>query len=151
MNQTVQQFIAMMVPVAQTVQKTYKVPTSVCIAQAALETGWGKSIIGNNYFGIKANITGALCIESPTWEVINGKWTYTLASFSQYTSLSECADEYGKFLTTYPRYKECFMFTDSPLYFTAALQEAGYATDPHYSQKLNSIITSYNLTQYDLK
>ena len=146
---TISKFISMMVPVAQQVQKEWKVPASVCIAQAALETGWGKSIVGNNYFGIKASIAGVPAVSSPTMEFIDGKWITVVSSFSKYTSLNQCAFEYGEFLNTNNRYKECFQFCNNPLKFTAALQEAGYATDPSYSDKLNAIIIQHNLTQYD--
>lgn len=146
---TLNKFISLMVPVAKQVQLQWKIPASVCIAQAALETGWGQSVVGNNYFGIKASVAGAPAVSSPTMEFMNGQWVSVVASFSQYTSLNQCAFEYGQFLTDNPRYKECFAFCNSPLKFTAALQEAGYATDPAYSAKLNGIITSHNLTQYD--
>jgi flagellum-specific peptidoglycan hydrolase FlgJ len=150
MNPIVQQFIQTMVPVAQDVQGNWSVPASVCIAQAALETGWGRFVVGNNYFGIKASVAGASAVNSPTWEFENGKWISTVASFSSYTSLTECADDYGRYLKTNPRFKECFNLCNVPLEFTEALQAAGYATDPSYAEKLNSIITSYDLVQYDV-
>jgi len=149
MNPIIQKFITMMVPVAQKVQATWRVPTSVCIAQAALETGWGRSIVGNNYFGIKASTAGIPAVSAPTMEFENGKWISVIASFSRYDSLSQCADAYGKFLNDNERYAPCFQFCDEPLLFTEALQKAGYATDPSYAEKLNAIITTYNLLNYE--
>ncbi len=70
-------------------------------------------------------------------------------SFRAYIDFSEAAEDYGKFLTTQPRYKPAFIHSKDPLKFADALQRAGYATDPSYASKLKSIITTYYLNEYD--
>lgn len=150
MTTQAENFIDLIVPVAQNVQNRYAVPAAVTIAQAALETGWGRFVVGNNYFGIKATpTTGGMVVKSPTLEFLNGAWVCVDASFCAYKGLSDSANEYGLFLTENARYKPCFAVSNDPLKFTQALQTAGYATDPSYAEKICAIITGYNLVQYD--
>lgn len=130
---------------------------SVKAAQMALETGYGKSKVGNNMFGIKA--TGK---HSPYWkgrqvtasttEVINGKaGTYNLP-FREYNSISDSIADHTHFLIVNPRYKAAGVFTaKTPEDQARALQLAGYATDPDYSKKLIQIINRYNLKSLDEK
>ncbi|MCX6265877.1 MAG: glucosaminidase domain-containing protein [Bacteroidetes bacterium] len=125
---------------------------SIKAAQAALETGYGKSTIGNNLFGIKA--AGA---HSPYWqgkaqaakttEVLNGKaGTYNL-EFRAYNSTADSIKDHSYFLLQNPRYKKAGVFTaTTPEQQARALQAAGYATDPAYD-----IITKYGLKSLDKK
>lgn len=144
-----QSFIALLLPPAQATNTKWNVPVSVCIAQAALETGWGSSVVGNNYFGIKATLTnGGTTVQTPTMEYENGKWVSIIGTFCRYTSLNQSAFEYGQFLNINPRYKPCFT-TKTAAAFCTQLQECGYSTDPAYAAKLTAIISAHNLTQYD--
>lgn len=127
----------------------YRVPVSILIAQAALESGWGRHVKGNAYFGIKSHNSKGSTTSFTTTEFINGKKTTLTDSFRAYANFGESAEDYGKFLTTNPRYKPAFAQTKDPLKFADALQSAGYATDPKYALKLRSIITTYYLTDYD--
>lgn len=146
---TPQSFIQTVLPAARGAEASWKVPVSVCVAQAALETGWGKSVVGNNYFGIKATPSnGGVSVSSPTMEFVEGKWVSTVASFCRYSSLNQSAFEYGKLLASNPIYGQCFEATTASG-FCRALQAAGYATDPSYADKLVDIISQYDLTQYD--
>ena len=128
---------------------------SVIMAQAALETGWGASVVGNNMFGIKAN--GAFspywkgnAVNANTQEVINGSTgTYNLA-FRQYASVQDSISDHTYFLIQNPRYKAVFA-ASTPEAQCQALQAAGYATDPAYANKLISIITKYGLKDLDKK
>jgi len=141
-------FIQTILPFAKEIQSQYKIPVSVCIAQSALETGWGRYVVGNNYFGIKATPDDGGVVESPTMEFINGQWIQITASFCQYPNMEASVLGYGKLLGTSPIYTACFLATN-PQDFCAQLQICGYATDPSYAEKLNAIITGSNLTQYD--
>lgn len=130
---------------------------SVKMAQAALETGWGKSVAGNNMFGIKG-----LGKKSPYWngatvtantrEVINGQsGKYNLA-FRAYTTVADSIRDHTYFLQQNSRYAAAGVFTAAtPEDQASALQKAGYATDPNYAASLKSIISKYNLKQLDVK
>lgn len=130
---------------------------SVKMAQAALETGWGKSVPNNNLFGIKAS--GKL---TPYWkgesgisrtrEVIDGiSGEYNLA-FRSYASLADSIRDHTYFLQTNSRYSKNGVFTaGTPEAQCKALQSAGYATDPNYANSLISVINSHNLKRLDVK
>lgn len=134
---------------AKLIKAKYRIPVSVLIAQAALESGWGRDVKGNAYFGIKSHGTSGATTQFKTTEFINGKATSLSDSFRAYASFKEAAEDYGRFLTTNPRYKAAFFHTSDPLKFADQLQIAGYATDPRYAAKLKAIITTYNLSEYD--
>ena len=144
-------FIQTILPFAKEINVQYKVPVSVCIAQAVLETGWGRSVAGNNYFGIKATPDdGGVSTEQTTMEFENGKWVQITASFCSYPSMEASVLGYGKLLGTSPIYIPCFLATN-PQDFCVQLQMCGYATDPNYAEKLIAVINGSNLTQYDVE
>lgn len=145
----VSQFINKVLTDAKKIKIKYKIPASVLIAQAALESGWGRSVKDNAYFGIKSHNSKGAATVFTTSEVINGKKITIKDSFRAYANFGDSAEDYGKFLTTQPRYKPAFVHTNDPLKFADALQKAGYATDPSYAKKLRSIITTYYLDEYD--
>lgn len=129
---------------------------SVKAAQAALETGWGKSPTkGLNMFGIKAK--GAY---TPYWhgektaettrEVINGQSITIQDGFRAYASLADSIRDHTYFLQTNSRYNPVFA-AKTPEDQARALQAAGYATDPNYASTLISIINKYNLKELDKK
>lgn len=142
-------FIKKTLPAAKKVKTKYKIPASVLIAQAALESGWGRHVKDNAYFGIKAHKTKGGTTSFTTTEFINGKKVTMSDSFRVYKNFDEAAEDYGKFLTSNPRYKSAFAYSKQPLIFVDKLQAAGYATDPRYATKLRSIITTYYLNEYD--
>ncbi|MBD1364376.1 glucosaminidase domain-containing protein [Mucilaginibacter sp. ZT4R22] len=127
---------------------------SVMIAQAALESGNGASVLAkkyNNHFGIKAS-TGWMggIAAMPTTEYIKGVAKKVVASFRAYSSLLDGFADRINFLKKKPRYAKAGVFAaPTPEAQAKALQAAGYATDPLYSQKIISIINTYNLKQYD--
>jgi hypothetical protein len=140
------QFFAALRPAAQEAERTYGVPAAVIMAQAALETGWGKSIIpGFNIFGHKG--TGpAGTVAKETWEVVNGKTIHIVANFAKYHSFYEGVvyhgkrfhnGYYNKAVENYAKYKDPDRF---------ARDITGiYATDPAYGSKLISIMNQYGL------
>lgn len=141
-------FIALILPCAQQVQTKYKIPASVCIAQAAHETGWGRSVVGNNYFGIKATAQSGSVVSAPTTEFIGSQTVHVQASFSAYADLAQSAEEYGIFLSSQSRYAPCFT-SPNCFAFCSQLQACGYATDPNYAEEIIAIIVQFNLRQYD--
>jgi hypothetical protein len=144
-----QKFIEAIAEHAQEVQRQYGVPASIVIAQAALETGWGKSVRGYNLFGIKKGSTwiGATQ-EFTTHEVINGVRVKVSDTFRAYTSIREVMQNYGQLLSGSSRYARA-MNAANPHAMADELEKAGYATDEEYSEKLKSIISSNNLTRFD--
>lgn len=130
-------------------QKT-GVPWQVTMAQAALESGWGKYAPGFNFFGIKADARwlGKRVLRT-TREVIEGKSVYVNAVFRAYDTPHESFKDHGYFLrdTTNPQtgervYARCFE-TETPQEFCTALQACGYASDPNYAATLIKIINRY--------
>lgn len=132
-------------------QKATGVPASVTIAQAIVESGWGKSGLAtkaNNFFGIKGR-GPAGSVAMRTREVFNGRSTYVNASFRAYNSPAQSFIDHGKFLTDNKRYAGAFKHTDNPKAFAAAIQKAGYATDPNYAKTLGGVIDKYGLGRFD--
>ncbi|MFT6431568.1 MAG: flagellar protein FlgJ [Halopseudomonas sp.] len=117
------------------------------VAQAALETGWGKSIIkqpdgsnSHNLFGIKAH--GGWQGESAsvmTHEYRDGAKGQERASFRSYASFEQSFDDYVNFLEGNGRYTQALARTENPDTFFRELQQAGYATDPQYARKVSQI------------
>lgn len=129
-----------------------KVLPSVCIAQAALETGYGTSGLmtkANAYFGIKwTKGCGYDCYTAGTWEVIEGNKITTQAGFRAYSSVADSVKDYYDLITGSSRYSKAVNNKDAKSTIKA-IHEGGYATDPDYQTKVMNIINSYNLTQYD--
>ncbi len=143
------EFARLFGPVAREASRTSGVPASIIIAQAALETGWGSSAIGDakNLFGIKG--TGpAGSITVPTREYINGRFVTIQDSFRKYNSWQESIEDHGRLLQN-SRYAPAMAVRNNPEEFARQLQRCGYATDPEYASKLISIMRSNNLYQYD--
>lgn len=132
--------------------KDTKIFPSVCIAQAILESGWGKASIGNNIFGIKA--TGkpnkywdGSYKEVFTHEYVSGVKTTMRAKFRAYKTVEDSINDHNK-LFTLKRYADVLKAV-TPEEQAKAIKKCGYATDPKYADKLINLITKYNLKQYD--
>ena len=127
---------------------------SVCIAQAALETGWGKSTRmkeANAYFGIKANSDWkGKVYSSDTQECYDGinKVQVKDAAFRAYDSLKDSVHDYFDLICKAERYSGAWDKTDAKTCITA-IKNGGYATDPDYISNVMSIINSHDLTKYD--
>jgi flagellum-specific peptidoglycan hydrolase FlgJ len=150
MSDEQQTFIDMVAPLAQAAQARTKVPASVTIAQAILETGWGKHTIAdaNNLFGIKG--TGpAGSITVPTHEVVNGAETTVDAAFRKYHNIGESVEDHADFFVVNKRYAHALEVASDANSFAQEIQRAGYATDPDYAAKLISLMQGHNLYQYD--
>jgi flagellum-specific peptidoglycan hydrolase FlgJ len=130
---------------------------SVKMAQAALETGWGKSTIGGakNLFGIKA--TGSYTpywngdmVNMSTQENYGSGFTTIRDNFRAYSSVEDSIRDHSHLLMTLSRYAPV-REAKTPEDQARALQSAGYATDPGYADKLINIINQYNLSTLDQK
>lgn len=142
-----QAFVDRLLPAAITAESRTGIPAHFMVAQAALETGWGRSVprLTNggssfNIFGIKAGGTwSGPTVAATTTEVIGGKAQARVESFRAYASYEAAFQDYAKILTTSPRYASV-LGSQEPSSFGRSLQAAGYATDPQYASKLERII-----------
>lgn len=148
-----QEFIERVGALAAADMKQSGVLASLTIAQAILESGWGKSgltVKANALFGIKAGKSWKGKVYSAqTKECYDGvTFTTITALFRAYDSWAESVADHSALLTGAARYKAVIGERD---YKTAcrAIKAAGYATDPQYADKLIQIIESYGLTAYD--
>ncbi len=133
-------FVEKIRPWAEAAAQKAGVDPRVIIAQAALETGWGKAAPSNNYFGIKSHgQAGGQVLE--TTEVGPNGPVKTKDSFRTYNSPQESFDDYAKFISTNSRYGELRGARDLEGQI-AALGKSGYATDPQYAAKIGSIARS---------
>jgi flagellar protein FlgJ len=143
-----EEFVATLLPMAERAAQKIGVDARYLVAQAALETGWGKSIIRQedgsssfNLFGIKDH--GAWkgdSAEVMTTEYKGGKAVKEAASFRAYGSFEESFEDYVAFLQGNGRYDKALETTEkNPELFARELQKAGYATDPQYARKINQI------------
>ncbi|UDF99325.1 flagellar assembly peptidoglycan hydrolase FlgJ [Enterobacter cloacae] len=140
-------FIARMLRPAQAAAQQSGLHPHLILAQAALESGWGKREIpaadgrpSHNLFGIKA--TGdwrGKTTEITTTEYINGVKQKVKAAFRVYDSYEHALADYAKLLTKNPRYRGVAQ-SASPEQGAKVLQAGGYATDPAYAKKLITII-----------
>ncbi|OHC30197.1 MAG: flagellar rod assembly protein/muramidase FlgJ [Pseudomonadales bacterium RIFCSPLOWO2_12_59_9] len=141
-----QEFVATMLPMAKAAAEKIGVDANYLVAQAALETGWGKSIIrqqdgssSHNLFGIKAADWQGESARVLTTEYVDGKPTKESASFRAYGSFEQSFNDYVSFLQNNERYDNALDSAANPKTFVRELQRAGYATDPQYANKVAQI------------
>jgi flagellar protein FlgJ len=141
-------FVARVWPHAVEAGRTTGIPAHFLVAQAALETGWGRSEPRHadgrpsfNLFGIKAGRgwQGAVA-ENATTEYADGAPQRQVEGFRSYGSYAESFRDYARLLQSNPRYAALLGSHDAST-FAHGLQRAGYATDPLYGAKLERIIT----------
>jgi flagellum-specific peptidoglycan hydrolase FlgJ len=143
-------------PGARESQRRSGVPASVTLAQAILESDWGRSKLtreANNLFGIKA-MRGpgtAGIYEINTWEVYDGQNVTVLAAFKAYTTLADSITDHGRWFHDNSRYHGALEKKDDPRAFAYAINAAGYATDPAYAPKLIGLMDKFNLYAYDVQ
>lgn len=141
-----EEFVATMLPMAQAAAERIGVDPRYLVAQAALETGWGKSIIrqqdgssSHNLFGIKAADWQGDSARVLTTEYVNGKPVKESASFRAYGSFEQSFNDYVNFLQNNDRYDGALDSAANPQRFVRELQRAGYASDPQYASKVGQI------------
>jgi flagellar protein FlgJ len=140
-------FVSTLWPAAQSAAQQLGTDPRNLIAQAALETSWGRSVpraasggSSNNLFGIKAAPTwGGATVEAPTLEYRGGAPVATTGSFRAYGSAAQSMQDYVALLRGDPRYAAALNTGSDAQAFGTALQRGGYATDPAYASKLSAI------------
>lgn len=148
------EFVSRLWPAATDAARSTGIPPQFMVAQAALETGWGRSeprrADGSqsfNVFGIKAgrNWQGPVA-EAATTEYVNGVAQKQVERFRAYGSYAEAFRDYSSLLSTNPRYAHVLGTQDASS-FARGLQRAGFATDPMYAAKLERIIGGTSVRQ----
>jgi flagellar protein FlgJ len=147
--QTPEEFLERVKPYAEKAAAELNVGTDVILAQAALETGWGKHLIhdtqGNNsfnLFNIKATGWQGKSVTVNTLENKQGIAQQERSAFRQYDDYEQSFADYVALIKTNPRYKEALSAGDDSEGYADALQKAGYATDPDYADKIKRILNS---------
>lgn len=138
-----QAFVARIGTAARQAAAATGLPERLIVAQAALESAWGRRELRGtdgaasfNLFGIKADAAWrGRVVESVTTEVVAGVSHRVRAAFRAYGSYEEAFADYAHFLASNPRYGTARTGTDAEG-AARALQRAGYATDPDYASKL---------------
>ena len=140
-------FISRLRPHAEASARELGVDPNALLAQAALETGWGRSVPCNangecsfNLFGIKAGSqwSGAT-VNVPTLEFEEGVAVRKVERFRAYDSPADSFRDYAALIRDSSRYANARGAGDNVEAFAAALQQGGYATDPHYAQKIAAV------------
>jgi len=158
---TPEEFCKTYYPEAKKVEKETGFNYLITLAQGALESGWGKKAIGNNFFGIKWSqgnkqdkqlITTTEILSNPNVkfpEIIsivkqsNGKYKYTVKDwFRKYETPAEGFADHISFFLKNPRYAKALLVKDRPDKFFEEIAKAGYATAPDYADQLKAMMHS---------
>ncbi len=131
------------------------VPASVTVAQAILESDWGRSALAqnaNNYFGMK--VMGTLGDDGLVWMPTSeydaaGQLYQTTSAFRAYKSLADSMMDHDSLLANASRYSGAMQVKNDPKQFASMIAQEGYSTDPAYADKLVALMDKYNLYQLD--
>lgn len=145
----VQRFMAKLAEPAQAASQTTGVPAELILAQAALETGWGRHEIAtrqgsnsHNLFGIKAGSHWqGKTTDIVTHEYINGRRTQMVDTFRVYDSFEHAFTDYANLIGKNPRYAGVVQAANAEQ-AARELQRGGYATDPRYADKLVAVMNT---------
>lgn len=145
-------FVQSLWPHAKAAAAELGVDPKLLLAQAALESGWGKTMVrgangreSHNLFGIKADRSWeGQSLATQTLEYESGWPVKRRAAFRAYESYADSFRDYVRFLKSNPRYVKALENIDNPARFMDCLQEAGYATDPNYARKVMAIYKGHS-------
>lgn len=145
-----EEFVKTLWTSAKSAAKTIGVDPKLLLAQAALETNWGKKIIPQgkesssfNLFNIKADASWKKqTVAMDTLEQQEGVLSKQRATFRSYDSFMDSFKDYVHFLKQNGRYSDALSKAANPHQFAQALQTAGYATDTNYADKIMKIFSS---------
>jgi flagellar protein FlgJ len=141
------EFLRTMWPHAERAGRALGVDPHALLAQAALETGWGRAVPCNsrgecsfNLFGIKAGSQwSGETVSVPTLEFEEGVAVRKVERFRSYASPEDSFRDYAALIRNNPRYERALGTGNDVSAFASALQEGGYATDPSYAAKLVAV------------
>ena len=143
-----EEFVASLAPFADTVAKRLNVSPDVLLAQAALETGWGKKVStdnnggsSHNLFNIKADKRWEGATTSvDTLEFTDGVAKREKHQFRSYENFQSSFNDFADFLQSGDRYRDALRNSADSAQFLNGLQDAGYATDPNYAAKIQNVM-----------
>ncbi|HWU78164.1 MAG TPA: flagellar assembly peptidoglycan hydrolase FlgJ [Rhodanobacter sp.] len=144
------EFVRDVAPYAMKAARKLGVSLRAVLAQAALETQWGKHMPvhadgsrSNNLFGIKAGAGwNGQRVNVPTLEYKDGVAVRQQAQFRAYDSPAQSFADYARLIGDNPRYAEALGKGDDVLGFARGLVSGSYATDPSYASKIAAIADS---------
>jgi len=147
-----QDFVEQLLPLANKAAEELGASPTMLIAQAALETGWGQKIVSDksqqssfNLFNIKAdNRWQGEHASVATLEYRDGVAVREKANFRAYQSFEQSFADFSQFISEAPRYREALNNISDPASFLQEIQQAGYATDPNYADKVMSVLSRVN-------
>ncbi|WP_122645150.1 glycoside hydrolase family 73 protein [Enterococcus mediterraneensis] len=149
------EFIEKLAPHAKELQTGYGILPSIILGQAGLESNFGESTLSskyNNLFGIKA-YGNQKKVKLETKEFVNEQWITIKGEFKVYDSWQDSMDDHTMLFVNgvdwNPKLYEGVLTAKNYKEAAQALQEAGYATDPTYADKIISVIEQYDLAKYD--
>ncbi len=128
----------------------HKILPSLTLAQAILESAWGRSSLSANYhnlFGIKGSYHG-MSVNMPTYEEYGGRYVLINDAFRRYPDNNASVQDHTDFLVQNSRYHNLIGVRDANT-ATYLIRADGYATASSYTSSLRSVINTYNLTRYD--
>ncbi|MBL4742752.1 MAG: flagellar assembly peptidoglycan hydrolase FlgJ [Idiomarina sp.] len=143
-----QDFIDAVRPHAEKVAAEHGLNADVLVAQAALETGWGQRMIpgrhggsSNNLFNIKADQRWSGDKSHVATLEFDGEVAKKeRAAFRSYQNVEQSLQDYVEFIKGHPRYQQALQVADDPKQYAQQLQQAGYATDPQYADKIQAVM-----------
>ena len=136
----VQSFVRQLRPMMVEAGRQLGVSPRILLAHAALETGWGRSVVGNNLFGIKAGATWqGDQFTTLTHEVEEGQRVAREAAFRAYPSLDASVQDYVALIGGNPRYQGLIGLGDDAEAYGRGLMAGGYASDTDYGSKLEAV------------
>lgn len=143
-------FVRQLLPAAQQVAAKIGLSPVALLAQAALETGWGRKMIrdndgqsANNLFGIKAGQRWqGKAAQATSLEYEQGQPVMRASAFRSYDSFVQSMEDYVSLIGSDARYSQARAVAHDPDAYFEALQRAGYATDPQYASKLKQVLRS---------
>ncbi|MEN9596478.1 MAG: flagellar assembly peptidoglycan hydrolase FlgJ [Pseudomonadota bacterium] len=152
--QSAADFVKQLQPFAQQAAKDLGIDPNALLAQAALESGWGNSLIKNadgsnsyNLFNIKADRSWrGKQAQVSALEFDQGIARRVSSGFRSYASFQESFNDYANFIKNNPRYDSAVTKTDNVGQYMRELQHAGYATDPNYADKVMHIYQGSTLS-----
>jgi mannosyl-glycoprotein endo-beta-N-acetylglucosaminidase len=148
-------FIQVIAPLAKSEQEKYGILSSLTLAQACLESDFGRSLLSakyDNLFGVKA-YGDAPQVSLETKEYEDGKWITINDNFRVYQSWQESVDAHSLLFVNGvnwdPNKYQSVLSAENYIEAAQAVQNSGYATDLNYSDKLIKLIEEYKLYDYD--
>ncbi len=143
-------FLRALWPAAERAAAEIGLSPEALLAQAALETGWGRHVMSRNGGGSSHNLFGIKAdprwdgerVRRTTLEFKDGVALKTRAAFRAYDSFGHSLSDYVQFIQSNPRYRRALEQVEDERGYFRELQRAGYATDPKYAEKIEQILNS---------